>query len=73
MDTSKSATGVRSRTHFIAGPDKREREDRRRINCYILNDRRSGLACRRRERQRNIEFRMAVRKVRFYPEYARLL
>jgi len=73
MTISKSATGVRSRTHFIAGPEMREGEDRRQVNCYILEDRRSGVACRRRERQREIEFRMAVRKVRFYPEHARLV
>jgi len=73
MTISKSAAGVRSRTHFIAGPEKREGADRRQINCYILKDRRSGVACRRRERQREIEYRMAARKVHFYPEYARLI
>ena len=73
MSTSEKNARIRSRTHFIAGPEKREGDDRRKINCYILKDRRSGVACRRRERQREIEFRIAVRKVRFYPEHARLV
>ncbi len=73
MTTSELKLRVRSRTHFMAGPEKREGDDRRKTNCYILKDRRSGIACRRRERQREIEFRVAARKVRFYPEYARLV
>jgi len=73
MTTFESKAGVRSRTHFISGPEKRGGDDRRKINCYIFHDRRSEVACRRRERQREIEFRVAARKVRFYPEYARLV
>jgi len=73
MTAAESKPRIRARTHFIAGPEKREGSDRRKINCYISRDRRSGIACRRRERQREIEFRMAVRKVRFYPEHARLV
>jgi hypothetical protein len=73
MTTFNSNVRARFRTHFIAGPEKREGDDRRKINCYISKDRRSGIACRRRERQREIEFRVAASKVRFYPEYARLI
>ncbi len=73
MTVSESTTQVRSRTHFIKGPEKREGEDRRKVNCFISKDRRSGVACRRRERQLEMEFRLAARMVHFYPEHARLI
>ena len=41
--------------------------------CFIEKDRRCGLACRRKERQREMERQIALRKVRFYPEYFRFV
>jgi Na+-transporting NADH:ubiquinone oxidoreductase subunit NqrF len=38
-----------SRTHFIDKPEKRNESDRRINNWYLANDRRSGIACRRKE------------------------
>lgn len=39
--------------------------DRRKINCYIENDRRKGPACRRMAAQRAVEYRWALSKVKF--------
>jgi hypothetical protein len=51
-------------------PEKREGDDRRKNYCFIDNDRRSGIACRRQEKQRELERRIALKKVTFYPDYA---
>ena len=60
---------VWARTHFQDGPEQRLGEDRRKVNCFISQDRRSGIFCRRRERVREIERRIALSKVTFYPDY----
>jgi hypothetical protein len=61
-----------SRTHFIEKTEERKQLDRRKTNCLITDDRRSGIACRRRERQREIERRIAFSKITFHPEYFRI-
>jgi len=61
-----------SRTHFMDKPEQRLSDDRRRAYCFVGNDRRSGIACRRKEKQREIERRIAYAKVKFYPEYYRI-
>ncbi len=63
----------RYRTQYIDPPEKRDSDDRRKVSCFIENDRRSGIACRRLEQQREMERRIAFRKVRFYPEYFRIV
>ena len=73
MVTPESSSRVGARTHFIAGPEKRAGADRRKITCYILKDSRCGIACRRRERQHEMEIWMAARHVRFYSAHARLI
>ena len=62
-----------SRTHIEDAPDNRMGADRRKGNCFIAKDRRSGIACRRKERQREMERRLALAKVTFYPEYFRIV
>jgi hypothetical protein len=62
-----------SRTHYIKKPEERKTLDRRKSNCFIAIDQRSGIACRRRERQRRIERKIAYSKVTFYPEYYRIM
>jgi len=57
------------RTHFKDQPEKRFGEDRRKLSCFIGNDRRSGVGCRRKEKMREIARRMALSKVKFYPDY----
>jgi hypothetical protein len=57
------------RTHFKDRPDQRLGEDRRKLNCLIGKDRRSGIGCRRRERLRQLERRILLSKVTFYPDY----
>lgn len=61
-----------SRTHYIEKPEGRKKLDRRKTNCFIAYDKRSGIACRRKERQREIERRIAFSKVTFHPEYFRI-
>lgn len=60
------------RTHYMDVPEKREGHDRRRVSCFIGKDRRCGVACRRQERQRETARRIALKKVRFYPEYFKM-
>ena len=57
------------RTHFMDRPEKRVGEDRRKTHCFIGKDRRSGIVCRRKERMRAVERRIALSKVTFYPDY----
>ena len=57
------------RTHYKDRPEQRLGEDRRKVNCFIAKDRRSGIDCRRRERVRQIERRIMLSKVTFYPDY----
>lgn len=59
-----------SRTHYMVTPEQRHGEDRRKIQCFIANDRRCGVACRRLEKQRETERRIAMKKVTFYPDSA---
>jgi len=68
-DNSKNYWG---RTHFIEILENRKVIDRRKSNCFIYNDRRSGIACRRKERQRRIDRKVAFSKITFYPEYYRV-
>ena len=58
-----------SRTHFIDEPEKRNEPDRRKNHWYIARDKRSGIACRRKEMQRDMERKVAVAKTIFYPTY----
>jgi len=58
-----------SRTHFIDKPEKRNEPDRRKNYWYVASDKRSGIACRRKEMQREMERKTAVRKTIFYPNY----
>ena len=61
-----------SRTHFIDKPEKRNEPDRRKNNLYIASDKRSGIACRRKEMQREMERKIAARKTTFYPNYYKI-
>ena len=45
-------------------------DDRRKEHCFIANDRRSGIACRRKQKQSEMERRIALKKVTFLPDYA---
>lgn len=58
-----------SRTHFIDKPEKRFDYDRRKINCFIFKDKRSGTGCRRKARQIEIKKSIALSKVTFHPVY----
>ena len=69
MEPNWNAGLAWERTHFKDGPEKRVGEDRRRVHCFIEKDRRSGIDCRRRERLRQIERRIMLSKVTFYPDY----
>ena len=60
------------RTHFIVKPEKRNEPDRRMNNCFLAIDRRSGIACRRREMQREMERKIAAKKTIFYPDYYKI-
>ena len=73
MAEIETSDQVRYRTQYIDPPEKRVPDDRRKVSCFIENDRRSGIACRRMEQQREMERRIAFRKVRFYPEYFRIV
>ena len=66
MGKNKSANPVWSRTHYIKKPEEREVLERRDTHCFIANDRRSGIACRRKEKQREIERKIALSKIIFY-------
>lgn len=73
MNENETSDQVRYRTQYIDRPEKRESSDRRKVSCFIEKDRRGGIACRRMEQQREMERRIAFRKVRFYPEYYRIV
>jgi hypothetical protein len=60
------------RTHFMLDSEKRNQDDRREANCFIAQDRRSGIACRRKEKQLEMERRIALSRVTFYPEYFKI-
>jgi hypothetical protein len=72
MVENETTDQVRYRTQYLEPPEKRESNDRRKVSCFIGKDRRCGIACRRMEQQREMERRIAIRKVRFYPEYFRI-
>ena len=61
-----------SRTHFMDKPDKRIEPDRRKQNCFLADDRRSGIACRRKEMRRKMERKIAAMKTIFYPNYYKI-
>jgi hypothetical protein len=61
-----------TRTHYMLTPEQRMGADRRKAFCFVANDRRSGIACRRKEKRRELERRMAYAKVKFYPDYYRI-
>jgi hypothetical protein len=73
MAENESQNQIRYRNQFMDPPDKRDYNDRRSVSCFIENDRRCGIACRRKEKQRKMERRIAIGKVRFYPEYYRFV
>ena len=73
MAENETSDQVPYRTQYMDPPEKRESNDRRTVSCFIEKDRRSGIACRRKEQQREMERRIAMRKVRFYPEYFRFV
>ena len=73
MTKDKSAGLVWSRTHFMEQPEERKNLDRRKVNCFVADDKRNGIACRRKERQREIERKIAHSKVTFYPDYFRFI
>ena len=62
----------RGKTHFIDKPEKRNEPDRRKNNWYIASDKRSGIACRRKEMQREMERKSAAMKTIFYPSYYKI-
>ena len=62
----------RGRTHFIDKSEKRNEPDRRENNWYIANDKRNGIACRRKEMQREMEREIAAKKTKFYPSYYKI-
>ena len=57
MENKSSFQKKWSKTHFIDLPDRRNGSDRRVINCFLNNDKRSGIACRRKKRQLEIQRR----------------
>ena len=61
MGRDNSADLTWSRSHFIEKRERRKVSDRRKYNCFIVNDKRSGIACRRREKQRQFERRWYIR------------
>jgi hypothetical protein len=69
MTTDNSDNYAWSRTHFLDKPEERNRDERRKLSTFIADDRRSGIACRRKERQREIDKKVAFSKVTFYPNY----
>ena len=69
MENKRNADLSWERTHYQDGPEQRLVDDRRQSNCFIAKDRRSGIVCRRRERMREMERRMMLSKVTFYPDY----
>ena len=73
MAENETFDRVRYRTQYMDPPEKRESNDRRKVSCFIEKDRRCGIACRRKEQQREMERRIAIKKVRFYPEYFRFV
>jgi len=73
MDENETSGQAPYRTQYIDPPEKRASNDRRKVGCFIEKDRRCGIACRRKERQREMERKIALRKVRFYPEYFRFV
>ena len=68
MDSEQTKWVKWSRTHYMETPEQREGDDRRKIQCFIDNDRRSGIACRRKEKQLEMERRIALKKVTFYSD-----
>ena len=69
MEKDDSAKLNWSRTHFIDRHNKRKVSDRRKQHCFVENDRRSGIACRRREAQRQKEMRNAENKEVYNPYF----
>ena len=69
MEKENSEELSKSRTHFIDTPNKRRGPDRRKYHCFIENDRRSGIACRRREAQRKKGNRIAGKDKEVYNPY----
>ena len=55
-------------THYSPEKD-RAKEDRRKVNTFILHDRRSGIGCRRRVAQIEMEIKAARRLVTFLPAW----
>lgn len=62
----------REKTHFAVKPENRRGRDRRKVNCFIQNDRRSGVACRRKAKQLEKDRQRAVSQTVFHPEYFRI-
>lgn len=69
MTNNRNATLAWERTHYQDQPEQRLGKDRRRANCFIREDRRSGIGCRRKEKIREMERRLALSKITFYPDY----
>ncbi|MBC2710173.1 MAG: hypothetical protein HGJ94_03965 [Desulfosarcina sp.] len=69
MEKKLSANINWSQTHFIDKPERRKGSARRKINCFIANDKRGTIACRRKERQREIERKIMLSKITFHPLY----
>jgi len=69
MANNESGTINWERTHYQDQPEQRLGKDRRTANCFIREDRRSGIGCRRKEKIREMERRVALSKVTFYPDY----
>ena len=53
-------------THLISIPDRRKKGDRRKISCYIMHDKRSGIACRRKVHQFDAYRKFALSNTIFY-------
>jgi len=53
-------------THY---PEHRGKNDRRKVNCFIVVDRRKNPACRRRMSEIELEIKRASRVVKFLPNY----
>ena len=69
MTNNQNVTLAWERTHYQDQPEQRLGRDRRRANCFIGEDRRSGIGCRRKEKIREMERRLALSKITFYPDY----
>ncbi len=72
MEKDDSGKQTWSRTHFIDKPNEKRGPDRRKHHCFVEHDRRSGIACRRREAQRKKEEKISNENKEVYNPYFKI-